>query len=295
MPGPLVKIALKAEELGFHAVSISDHIVIPEKVAAPYPYTPDHKVGFPPDLMEQFTTLSFLAAKTVRVKLLTSIMVVPHRNPLVAAKMLATLDVLSEGRVIAGVGAGWLKDEFEALGLAPFEERGAVCDEYLRIYRELWEKDVSSFDGKYAKFKDVVLSPKPTQKPGIPIWVGGESKKAMERAARLGDGWYPTPNNADRPLRTFEQLKKAISEFHELVDEVSRPHGEISIGLGDVSTHKRDQSDGGSLFSGSRDKVRDDAAKCDSLGVSYVGVNIRGRSVDDTLHNMEQFANDAMR
>jgi len=294
-PDSLVRLAQHAESLGFHAVSISDHIVIPKNIAAPYPYTPDHKVGFPPDLMEQFTTLSYLAAKTAKIKLLTSIMVVPHRNPLVTAKMLATLDVLSGGRVIAGVGAGWLEDEFVALGLEPFKERGAVSDEYIRIYRELWEKKISSFDGKYAKFTDVILAPKPIQKPGVPIWVGGESKKAMQRAARLGDGWYPTPNNPDRPLRTIQQLKVAINEFFTLVDETSRPRGEVSIGLGDVGTHVGDEVESSDLFSGSPAKVREDVARCDSLGIRYIGVSIRGKSVDETARDMQRFAKDVVR
>jgi probable F420-dependent oxidoreductase len=293
-PDSLIRIAQKAEELGFQAISFSDHIVIPEKIGAPYPYTADHKIGFPPECLEQLTALSFLAAKTKNVRLLTSIMVVPHRNPLVAAKMLATLDVLSGGRVIAGVGTGWLEDEFVALGLPPFKDRGEVSDEYIKVYRELWKDGVSSFDGKYARFSGVVLAPKPVQRPGIPIWVGGESRRAMERAARSGDGWYPTPNNADRPMRTLEQLSGAVEVFHSLVDSASRSRKEVSIGLGDVKPHLDGKRNEGDLFSGPADKIRDDVAKCESLGVQYLGMNIRGGSVDETIRNMERFATEVI-
>jgi len=231
-PEAISRLAVKAEELGFYAVSLSDHVAIPEVITAPYPYTADHKVGFPPDCIEQLTSLSYLAARTSNVKLMTSIMVVPHRNPVLAAKMIANLDVFSGGRVILGAGAGWLEDEFVALGLPPFEERGKVFEEYVKVYRELWTKDVASFDGKYVKFSKVVLEPKPVQKPGIPIWVGGESDSSMKRAAEFGDGWYPTPNNPSRPIKTKEELGRAMSAFIKAVRGASRTQRRSPSGWG---------------------------------------------------------------
>jgi probable F420-dependent oxidoreductase len=210
-----MSLAQRAEELGFSAISISDHIVIPKSFVAPYPYSKDHRVAFPAECVEQLTTLSFLAAKTSKVKLLTSIMVVPHRNPILAAKMLASLDLLSGGRLIIGAGVGWLEEEFDALGIPPFRERGQVASEYIRAYRDLWGSEVSSFQGRYVRYSDIVLAPKPMQ-PHIPIWIGGESKNAMKRAAELGDGWYPTPNNPARPMKTLAQLSAAAGEFHNM-------------------------------------------------------------------------------
>lgn len=293
-PEPLARLAQRAEEAGFYAVSFSDHIVIPERIEAPYPYTADHKVGFPADCMEQLTTLSFLAAKTSRVKLMTSIMVVPHRNPVLAAKMLANLDILSAGRLIVGAGAGWLREEFGALGTPPFEERGSVAKEYIRAYRELWGSEVSTFRGKYVSFSNMVLAPKPVQSPRIPVWIGGESRSAMARAAEVGDGWYPTINNPSRPMKTLEQLKGAIEEFRSVLRTSSRKEDEVTIGLGDVKPRWGEGVEGGSLFSGTPRKVRDDISKCEDLGVAYIGFNIRGKTADETALNLERFSGEVL-
>ena len=155
--------------------------------------------------------LAFLAGQTSRIGLGTSVMIVPHRNPLVAAKSIATLDVLSGGRVILGVGVGWLREEFEVLDLPPFDERGAVTDEYLRAFIELWTSDNPSFHGKYVQFDDISFLPKPVQKPHPPIWIGGESRPAIRRAAQLGNGWHPLGVNSLSPLSTVEQLQGRCS------------------------------------------------------------------------------------
>jgi probable F420-dependent oxidoreductase len=289
-PDSVVTLAQRAEELGYFAVSVSDHIVIPEVIAAPYPYSADHKVGFPADCLEQMTTLSYLAGKTKDVRLMTSIMVAPHRNPVLTAKMLANLDLLSGGRLIVGAGAGWLEEEFAALGVPPFKERGRVFDEYLKVYRELWDRRVSSYKGEFVEFSDMVLSPKPLQKPHIPIWVGGESKSAMRRAATLADGWYPTPNNTSRPMHTLAELTDAVKEFRSMAEEASRDPGDLTIGLGDVKPRWLGEPWKDRLFSGSLDKIRKDAEECESAGVGYLGVNIRGKTVEETVENMRVFA-----
>ena len=149
-------------------------------------------------------------------------MIVPHRNPVLAAKMLATLDMLSQGRIILGVGAGWMREEFEALGLPPFEERGDVTDEYIRVFKELWTSDDPSFDGKYCSFSNITFQPKPVQKPHIPIWVGGESPRALRRAAELGNGWSPIGSNPQFPLHRPEQLEAAIGRLAERCRRVGR-------------------------------------------------------------------------
>src|SRR5581483_110283 len=147
------------------------------------------------EFLEQLTVLSFLAGQTSRVRLLTSIMVVPHRQPVLAAKMLASLDYLSRGRLVVGCGVGWLREEFEALGTPPYEERGAVVDEYLQVFKELWNSPRPSFQGKFVRFPGLVFEPKPLQQPHPPLWIGGESGIALRRVVRLGDGWYPSAGN----------------------------------------------------------------------------------------------------
>jgi alkanesulfonate monooxygenase SsuD/methylene tetrahydromethanopterin reductase-like flavin-dependent oxidoreductase (luciferase family) len=122
-------------------------------------------------------------------------MVVPHRPPVLTAKILATIDVLSKGRLIVGCGVGWMREEFEAIGAPPYDKRGAVSDEYIRAFKELWTSDNPTFSGKYCSFANVAFAPKPLQKPHPPIWVGGESPVALRRAGRLADAWYPIGSN----------------------------------------------------------------------------------------------------
>ena len=214
-PENLGVIARRAEELGYYCIMASDHIVVPRQISSTYPYTEGGE--FPGSVsgesMEQLTVLAYLAGQTKTIRLATSVMIVPHRNPLVAAKALATLDVLSQGRVIVGIGVGWMREEFEALGLPPFQERGAVVDEYILAFKELWTSDNPTFDGEYCRFSDITFLPKPVQKPHPPIWVGGESRRAMRRAARLGNGWYPIGSNPQFPMGVPEQLAAGMRRF----------------------------------------------------------------------------------
>src|SRR5262249_57190450 len=157
----------------------------------PYPYTMDGKYPGTGYHLETLVTMSFLAGATRRIRFITSVMIAPYRNPVITAKMLASLDVLSQGRVIVGLGVGWMKEEFDNLKAPLFSERGRVTDEYIKAFRELWTTDNPSFQGKYCSFSDIIFLPKPVQTPTIPIWIGGHSKQAVRRAAEVGDGWHP--------------------------------------------------------------------------------------------------------
>ena len=170
---------------------------MPAQTRRALPYTADGVWPGAPtgECFDAIATLAFLAGCTQRIKLLTSVVVVPYRPAVLAAKLFLTADVLSGGRVIAGVGSGWMREEFEALGTPPFDERGAVTDEYLPAWKALWTQARPALDGKYAQFDNVVFAPKPASKPHPPIWVGGESPPALRRAVQFGDGWYPVSNN----------------------------------------------------------------------------------------------------
>ena len=187
----VIGFAKAAEEHGFDSLWVSDHVIVPRKLNAKYPYSRDGAFPVPPDMafLEPVATLLAVAGVTQRAKLGTTILVIPMRNPIVTAKQLATLDVLSNGRLILGVGAGWMQEEFEMLGV-PFERRGARESEYIRLYKALWTEDNPSFRGKFWQIEDVGFSPKPLQKPHPPIWVGGHAPGALRRAGRLGDGWH---------------------------------------------------------------------------------------------------------
>src|SRR4029453_14223130 len=159
-------VAKAAERAGFDFLSVSDHLIVPGKLTSHYPYTPtgvfaaaEHGHCF-----DQLATIAFLAGCTERLRLLTSVLVVPHRPAVLTAKMLATIDVLANGRLIVGAGAGWMKEELELLG-APFEGRGKLTDEYLEAFRELWTKDAPTYRSEHVSFSDVLFYPNPTQKP----------------------------------------------------------------------------------------------------------------------------------
>ncbi len=203
-PEALETLVTRGEALGFSSVMIADHLVFPVTIKSKYPYTVTGVFPGQGDVLDQLSLMAFVAAKTTRLRLVTSVMIVPYRNPVLTAKALATIDVLSKGRVTLGVGVGWMREEFEALGTPDFDRRGAVTDEYLRIFKTLWTESPASFSGRFYRFGPLTCSPHPVQKPHPPIWVGGHSKAALRRAARLGDGWHPVGANAAVPLPPAE-------------------------------------------------------------------------------------------
>lgn len=188
----LADAARRAEALGFHAVWAADRIVTPWRIDTPYPYSADQHFIVPPDrpFLEPLTCLAYLAGCTRTIALGMSVMVLPYRSPLHSAKIATTIDHLSRGRLILGVGVGWMAEEFEALGV-PFRDRGAVSDEQLELFARLWEDERATFSGRFYRFSEVGFSPKPLQSPRIPLWVGGEGRRARRRAARHGDAWFP--------------------------------------------------------------------------------------------------------
>ena len=167
------------EKLVFDSIWTTDHIAVNRNHADPYG-----------SIFESLLTLTYAAAQTEHVKLGTSIIVLPMRNPLIFAKQTATLDQLSDGRLILGLGAGWMDDEFATLG-SNFHERGQLMNEQIRILKTLWTQDQPQFNGRFFKFRDIAFLPKPIQKHGPPIWIGGSSRQVFKRIARLGDGWHP--------------------------------------------------------------------------------------------------------
>jgi probable F420-dependent oxidoreductase len=182
-----------AEELGADTLWAVDHIAFPYGFRAVYPYATNEFGESPEKPLEWWDCLSvlaYLAARTERVQIGTGVLILPYRHPVATAKAVATIDVLSGGRVLFGVGVGWLEDEFEALQLEPFEHRGALVDEQLEIIRAVWTGDRTSFDGRFYRFPEISVTPKPEQRPHPPILVGGNSGPALRRTVRYGDGWH---------------------------------------------------------------------------------------------------------
>ena len=230
-PHSFTRIAQEGEALGYDYLTLTDHVVLPDMSVPGYPYSESGEFmsNAPTERHEQLTATAFIAAKTSRIRLVLAVMVVPHRPAVLAAKMLSTIDVLSEGRLVVGIGTGWLKAEFDAVVTTPFGERGAVTDEYLDAFRALWTQDHARFDGRYSRFSDLVFQPLPVQRPHPPIWVGGESGPSLRRAARFGDAWYPIGSNNRHLLDTLPRLEAGIARLRKLTAEAGRDPAGVSV------------------------------------------------------------------
>ena len=299
-PEALTRIAVEGEAMGYDYAAFSDHVVIPTDIQARYPYsdTGEFPQGARGARHEQLTAMMFVAAKTSRLRLVSSVMVVPHRPAVLAAKMLSTIDVLSGGRLTVGIGAGWLKEEFEALGLPPYAERGAVTDEYVQAFRALWARDDPRFAGKYTQFENIAFAPKPVQRPHPPIWVGGESGPALRRTARLGDGWYPIGTNPAHRLDTLARYRAGIARLQALVTEVGRKPADVAL-VYRVARHGTElpaKADDGDrrLFSGSAAEMAGDLRDLRALGVSDIDFSFLADTVEATLTGMKRFRDEVL-
>ena len=271
-PDILVTLAVRAEELGFDQLWFGDHIIMltPEQIKAHYPYTPEWGSPFDADepYCEPLATLAYIAGRTQRIKLAPFVLIVPYREPIFTAKILSTLDYMTGGRIIVGVGVGWMEEEFQALGLDTFHERGKVTDEYVKIYKELWTKDDPVFEGQYAQFSGFKFYPKPVQKPHPPIWVGGNTKAAMKRAATLGEAWIPLGLQPHTRLEP-EDIARDISRLRDMTEEAGRPREVVDIAL--AASMRFDPSEGGprATMTGTSDQIADDIARYKEVGVDH--------------------------
>jgi probable F420-dependent oxidoreductase len=296
-PDALGTVVQRGEALGFHSVMIADHVVFPTEVRSRYPYTATGAFPGGGDALEQLTLAAFVAARTRRLRLVTSVMILPYRNPVLTAKELATIDVLSSGRLTLGVGVGWLREEFEALAAPDFARRGAASDEYLTIFKTLWTRSPASFHGAFYRFENLQCLPQPVQKPHPPIWIGGHSRAALRRVVAHGDGWHPVGANAAVPL-TPPELSALLDELHRLAGAAGRDPRALTISF-KAPVYERSSGarvttpDGQRMpFTGSRDDVVDDIHAYAKLGVSELVLDFRSESLAETLDGMERFASD---
>ena len=222
----LVAVAQAAERLGFDSVFAAHHVVLPYERESRYPYQRSGtEIAMSPGMqwLDPLVTLSMVAGVTDRIRLGTSVLVLPYRNPVNLAAETAALDVLSDGRFVLGVGAGWMREEFEALGADP-RERGARTDEYIQVLRTLWTEDPASFSGRFVEFAGIVLATTPRSEGGPPVWVGGNTDSGLRRALRHGDGWhgfevYP------------EELPGVHDQLARLGEEVGRDPAELELSV----------------------------------------------------------------
>ncbi len=275
-----IEIAKTAEGLGFHSVWASDHVIMPE----------NRLEMFSERFYDPFMLLGYIAAVTSKIKIGTSVIILPYRNPLVVAKMVATLDVLSRGRAIFGVGPGWMREEFEALGV-PFESRGRMTDEYINAIRVLWETDDPDYEGKFCSFSHIKFYPKPYQKPRLPIWIAGSSAPALRRAAGLGDGWHPTwvsPEDVERGIADLNEIAEASGR--DLRDFTYSVRNRLKILRDDERGGAvNDNRDDGSFFSlrGTINEIAEYVEKYEKLGVSHIVFDPAADDVEEIYYMME--------
>src|ERR1700716_2317963 len=292
---PLTKLVMEGEAMGFDYATLSDHVVIPTDIQAIYPYssTGEFPAGARAERHEQLIEVAFLAAKTTRLRLITSVMVVPHRPAVLTAKMLATIDVLSGGRLTLGIGAGWLKEEFEAIQAPDFAARGKVTDEYIMAFLELWTNDKPRFAGEHVRFDNILFEPKPVQKPHPPIWVGGESGPALRRTARIGDAWYPIGTNPQNPLDSLTRFTTQAARLRKMVAEAGRDPKAVGLSLRVTvfgETAPPLASDGEHrLFAGPPALVAADIRALRDMGVGCIDFGFGGSTADEVLAAMQKF------
>jgi probable F420-dependent oxidoreductase len=262
--GRLRAWAQLAEGLGYDLLLMSDHVAV----------TPDVATQYPAPFYEPFTALSWLAGATTRITLGTSVLIVPYRHPLLTARMAGDLDALSGGRFVLGVGVGYARQEFAALGL-DFARRGAQTDDYLAAIRAHLHEDVTSHDGPFARYAEVQTGPRPAG--GVPIWVGGHSDAALRRAARLGDVWHP--------LRfTLDQARERLATLAELAAGAGRPTPGfapvLKLRLAEKAVTEPDRQPG----HGTPEQLVDDLRALRDLGAEAVVLDAYNDDVDETRH-----------
>ncbi len=264
-PDNLVHLAQKAEQVGVESLWTVEHVVVPKGYGSQYPYSKDGRMPGPENspIPDPLIWMTYAAAVTKKIKVATGVMILPQRHPFYVAKELATLDVLSGGRALLGVGIGWLEEEFRGVGV-PFVERASRTDESIQALRSLWGDKPSEFSGKHYRWGAVESNPKPVQKPGVPIIVGGHAPGAAKRAARYGDGFFPA--RADLLPSLIEVLVKECAE-------IGRDSGTIEITTGSIPR-------------------LDEVKRLQDLGVSRFTVSPPGFTHDDVERGLDKLGNE---
>ena len=289
----LVTVARRAEELGYAGIWTGDHVVLPRNVD----YSRYLYGNFPvptaieTPFYEPVASIAFLAGATKTIQLGIGVLVVPYRNAVLLGKQLATIDNLAGGRVVLGVGTGWMAEEFDALGLPPFiyKERGAVTDESLDVFRALWSDGPSSFKGRYYDFDGVGAWPKPATPGGIPIWVGGNSAPAFRRIVRCGSGWLALG-------LTIDQFREKSTLLDRMLEEAGRPASEVvratTMGVLQIAAGASPGVEAQtSLLVGDRASLAAQLNSFAEAGVNEMMISFAVASTDELLRQMEDFRN----
>ena len=285
----LCRFAQRADELGLGSLWSGDHIVLPTAGTDQYPYTADGSFPRPVSapFLEMITVLSYVAACTKNIRIGSTVIILPYRNPVVQAKMFASLDVLTGGRVICGVGVGWLEKEFETLQV-PYAERGPISDECLAVFKCLWTQDDPKFHGRFFNLEGIQFYPKPVQKPHIPIWIGGHTRRAIRRTVAYGDAWHPTRHTPDWVASHLPYLRQQAEETGRDPDSITISL-KRSLLFTDLGIPDSGGTRTGGVMIGTTQQVLDDVKRCEELGIHQLTYDFRTSDVDQCIRMIEHF------
>jgi len=267
---------LQAERLEYDSLWTIDHIIAPTANAEQF--------GL---LYDPLIVMALAAGLTERTQIGVSVLVLPYRHGVLTAKMVASLDDLSDGRIILGVGAGWNAAESAILRL-PFEERGPMTDEYIRIMKELWTNDHPTFDGRYTQFDDVVFLPRPAQPAGPPIWVGGSSPAALRRTVEHGDAWHPINRTPDQLREGKAAIMRLCERFQRAAPPALTLRIDVRVELDDRPYPK--PAHAGHMLIGSPDALVEQITELREIGVEHLSLEFVGRDFEDFTAQVEAFA-----
>jgi probable F420-dependent oxidoreductase len=286
-PETVLGLARHAEDAGFDAVWLADHIAFPAKFRSEYPYSA--KGDFPSrldaPLLEPIATMGVLVGATKRVKIGTAVLVMPHRNPLLLARMLVTLDQFSGGRIILGAGVGWLEEEFEALNTFDFKRRGKVTDEYIEIFKAIAAGGEVGFQGETYSFAPVFSVPGSVQRPHPPVLIGGLADAALRRVARHGNGWLAVAAHPDMVVEKLAVLRRMAAEARRRFEDLQLVY-KVFLDIGAAKRNKFGQREPGT---GSADEIVADLKRLTELGFRHFVVRYRGTSADELKRQIDRF------
>ncbi len=290
-PEALREAAQSAEVQGFDAVWSADRVVTPWRIETPYPYAENHEFIVPPDrpFLDSLTCLAYLAGCTQRITLGISVLVLPYRHPLAWTRVAVSIERLAQGRLIMGVGVGWMQEEFAALGV-PFKDRGRMTDEQLEIAERLWSQERASYRGTFYRFDEIAFYPKPLRQPRIPIWVGGEGSAAQRRAARYGDAWFPyfvaiTPG----------ELRAGFDTVRRLAAELGRDPAAVQLACCrpiELTTAPVPQDD--TRLRGTPEQLVEALSAYHAIGVAHVALQFMVPRWPERVEQIERFAREVL-
>ncbi len=288
-PVEISALTQTVEEARYDTLMVSDHVILPTSLESRYPY---NSSGIPTfnadhDILEPFTLLSFLAGITQRVRLGISVQVLPYRHPVLNTKMITTLDVLSQGRIIVGVGVGWLREEFEVLD-GDFPNRGTVSDEHIQLFKLLCTEEEPVFHGQHYHLEGFKMKPKPVQKPHPPLWIGGTTGPGKRRAAAMGQGWHAV---AVSP----EGIKRHRADLMGYLAEQGRDASDFTVSLRTSLEFTKDPlPDGRTPLTGSTQQIIDDVKRYQEVGLDHMSVGPRTTDFQEAVEYIERFASEVI-